>query len=82
METTKPTRKKTGPKPRGYKATSVQLMPEVLEWATQQPEGLSGLVRQLLEQEMAKRLMIIRAALDAQMEPQPVRRTKVAKAAQ
>ena len=82
METTKPTRKKTGPKPRGYKATSVQLVPEVLEWAITQPEGLSGLVRELLEREMAKRLMIVKAALDAQMEPQPVRRPKVAKAAQ
>jgi hypothetical protein len=62
METPTPTKKRNGPIPKGYQATSVQLVPEVLQWAVKQPEGLSGLVRKLLEQEMGRRLKRAKAA--------------------
>jgi hypothetical protein len=49
------TRRKSGPIPHGYQVTSVLLMPDVIEWAKVQPEGLSGLVRILLDEEMERR---------------------------
>jgi hypothetical protein len=37
--------KKRGPIPRGYVSTHVMLPPEMIDWAKEQPEGLSGIVR-------------------------------------
>jgi hypothetical protein len=43
-----------GPVPKGYKATVIQLPPDLLDWAKHQPEGLSGLARRLLTAERAR----------------------------
>jgi len=52
-----PQRKRRGPKPRlGVQvSTHVLLPPELMEWAKDQPEGLSGLIRQLLAAERERR---------------------------
>jgi hypothetical protein len=50
--------KKRGPVSRGYSNTHILLPPELLEWAKVQPEGLSGLVRALLADELARRARI------------------------
>ena len=55
MSTNTVTKIQPGPVSRGFKATSVQLPPDLLEWAKHQPEGLSGLVRLLLSQERPRR---------------------------
>lgn len=55
MSTNHETKTQPGPVNRGFKATSVQLPPDMLEWAKHQPEGLSGLVRLLLSQERPRR---------------------------
>jgi hypothetical protein len=51
METNPPPKTPPGPVNRGYKATSIQLPPDLLDWAKAHPEGLSGLCRRLLAAE-------------------------------
>jgi hypothetical protein len=47
--------KKRGPVPKGYEDTHVLMPPDLLRWAKEQPEGLAGLVRDLLAKERARR---------------------------
>lgn len=47
--------KKPGPMPKGFKRVNAFLPPDMIEWAKAQPEGLSGLLRQLLATERARR---------------------------
>jgi len=47
-------KKKTGPKPRGYVRCQLLVPPEALEWAKDHPDGLSGLVRRLLREEIER----------------------------
>lgn len=47
--------KKRGPVPRGYISTHVMLPAELIEWAKEQPEGLSGIARQAISQEQKRR---------------------------
>lgn len=60
METTplNPPRKKRGPTPRlgPVVQTGVYLPYELLEWAKEQKEGLSGLVRRLLSEERERQM--------------------------
>lgn len=46
---------RNGPVPHGYVRGQIVLQPDLLEWAKNQPEGLSGLVRQLLQAERQRR---------------------------
>ena len=55
METKPLTKTQPGPISKGYKASSIQLPPDLLNWAKSQPEGLSGLVRHLLTAERQRR---------------------------
>ncbi len=43
--------KKRGPVKRDYVSTHVMLPPALIDWAKEQPEGLSGLLRRILTQE-------------------------------
>ena len=55
--TTQPPENRIGPgRPPGLKTqlTSLLLEPELIDWAKRQPEGLSGVVRQLLRVAMEK----------------------------
>jgi hypothetical protein len=47
--------RKPGPISKGYKASPVQLPPDLLEWAKAQEEGLAGLCRRLLSDERKRR---------------------------
>ena len=44
-----------GARPRGYISTHVMLPPDLIEWAKEQPEGLSGIARQAMSQEQKRR---------------------------
>jgi hypothetical protein len=56
MNTTSHTPKRRGPLPKGYEDTHILLQPDLLRWAKEQPEGLAGLVRLLLQAERQRRL--------------------------
>lgn len=43
--------KKPGPKPKGFARFNLLLEPAVAEWAMEQPEGLSGIIRRCLRAE-------------------------------
>ena len=44
-----------GPVPRGFINVHVMLPPDLIEWAKEQPEGLSGIARQAMNQEKRRR---------------------------
>jgi hypothetical protein len=50
-----PPRRKPGPRPKGYKRINVFLPRDLADWAMDQPEGLSGLLRRLLIEEYQRR---------------------------
>jgi hypothetical protein len=62
MEIPTPTKRRNGPIPKGFVQTSIQITPDLQQWALRQPEGLSGLVRQLLTEEMERRTRKAKAA--------------------
>ena len=49
------TTKETRAASRGYISTHVMLPRELIDWAKEQPEGLSGIVRQAISQEQKRR---------------------------
>jgi hypothetical protein len=46
-----PPRRKPGPRPKGYTRQHIFLPEDLAEWAKNQDEGLSGLIRRLLAAE-------------------------------
>jgi hypothetical protein len=50
-----PLRRKPGPRPKGFQRAHVFIPRDLLEWAIEQPEGLSGTIRRALEEFQKRR---------------------------
>jgi hypothetical protein len=65
--------KRRGPKPQGLIHCNVTLVPALVEWAKEQPGGLSGLIRKLLTEERERCLKPSEQSAPALPPPLPLR---------